>query len=202
MLSWRTTADTPIAGTVQEPQYPATIVLPHWFKLTRQGNTITAEHSLDGATWEALGTPTTIAMNQQVFVGLAVSANVGAANPATTTSHVTTPTVTGILDAAGPFDTFLDVGMPTNSPEDLYVMVEDNAGATAVVINSDSPTAVQSSVWKQWTIDLQAIADQGVNLANIKNLTIGVGSRAASAPGGTGTLFIDDIGLHKTALDP
>jgi len=199
MLSWRTTADTSIAGTVQEPQYPATIVLPHWFKLTRQGNTITAEHSLDGAAWEALGTPTTVTMNQQVFVGLAVSANVGAANPATTTSRVTTPTVTGILDVTGPFDTFLDVGTPTNGADDLYVMVEDIAGHTAVVINPDSPTAVQSSVWKQWAIDLQAIANQGVSLSSIKNLTIGVGSRAASAPGGAGTLFIDDIGLHKTA---
>ncbi|MEA3226752.1 MAG: PA14 domain-containing protein, partial [Planctomycetota bacterium] len=199
ILSWRTTADTDIAGTVQEPQHPATIVLPHWFKLTRQGNTLTAEHSLDGAIWEHLGTPTTVAMNQQVFVGLAVSANVGAANPATTTSRVTTPTVTGILDAAGPFDTFLDVGMPANGPDDLYVMVEDNAGATAVVINPDSPTAVQSSVWTQWAIDLQAVADQGVNLASIKNLTIGVGSRAASAPGGAGTVYIDDIGLHKTS---
>jgi hypothetical protein len=202
ILSWRTTADTDIAGTVQEPQHPATIVLPHWFKITRQGNTVTAEHSLDGAAWEALGTPTTIAMNQQVFVGLAVSASVGAANPATTTSRVTTPTVTGTVDSAGPFDTFLDVGMPTNGADDLYVTVEDNAGQTAVVINPDSPTAVQSSVWTQWAIDLQAIADQGVNLSSIKNLIIGVGNRAASAPGGDGTLFIDDIGLHKTALDP
>jgi len=67
-------------------------------------------------------------MNQQVFVGLAVSANVGAANPATTTSRVTTPTVTGILDVTGPFDTFLDVGTPTNGADDLYVMVEDIAG--------------------------------------------------------------------------
>jgi len=78
-------------------------------------------------------------------------------------------------------------------------LVEDIAGHTAVVINPDSPTAVQSSVWKQWAIDLQAIANQGVSLSSIKNLTIGVGSRAASAPGGAGTLFIDDIGLHKTA---
>lgn len=199
ILSWRTAADTPIAGTVQEPQHPATIVLPHWFKITRQGNTITAEHSLDGAAWEALGTSTTIALNQQVFVGLAVSANVGAANPATTTSRVTTPTVTGTVDSAGPFDKFLDVGMPTNGADDLYVMVEDTAGRTAVVINPDSPTAVQSSAWTQWAIDLQAIADQGVNLSSIKNLTIGVGSPVASAPGGDGTLFIDDIGLHKTA---
>jgi len=199
ILSWRATADTPIAETVQEPQHPATIVLPHWFKITRQGNTITAEHSLDGAAWEALGTPTTIALNQQVFVGLAVSANVGAANPATTTSRVTTPTVMGTVDSAGPFDTFLDVGMPANGADDLYVIIEDNAGQTAVVINPDSPTAVQSSVWVDWAIDLQAIADQGVNLGSIKNLTIGVGSRAASAPGGDGTLFIDDIGLHKTA---
>ncbi|UCE46744.1 MAG: hypothetical protein JSW47_14160, partial [Phycisphaerales bacterium] len=199
ILTWRTTADTDIAGTVQEPQHPATIVLPHWFKLARQGNTITAEHSLDGATWEPVGTATTIAMNQQVFVGLAVTANVGAANPATTTSRVTTPTVTGIVDAAGPFGTITDVGMPTNGPDDLYVIVEDTAGRTAVVVNPDSPTAVQSSAWVQWAIDLQAIADQGVNLSSIKNLTVGVGSRAASAPGGAGTLFIDDIGLHKTA---
>ncbi len=139
-------------------------------------------------------------MNQQVFVGLAVSANVGVANPATTTSLLSMLTVTGTVDVAGPFETFVDVGVAVNGPDDLYVMVEDNAGRTAVVINPDSPTAVQSSVWVNWAIDLQAIADQGVSLTAIKNLTIGVGSKMASAAGGAGTLFIDDIGVHKIGL--
>ena len=199
-LRWRTTANADIAGTVEEPQHPATIVLPHWVRLTRQGNSFTAYHSSDGAVWEPIGTPTTVAMNQQVYVGLGVSANVGMANPATTTSVLSTPTVTGAVSAAGPFQTLTDVGMRSNPPEQLYVMVEDSAGRTAVVTNPDNPAAVQSPVWKQWTIDLQAIAGQGVNLQSVKTLTVGVGSRAASAPGGMGTLFIDDIGLHDTSV--
>jgi hypothetical protein len=138
-------------------------------------------------------------MDRQVFVGLAVSADVGVANPATTTSRLSMPDVTGTIDAAGTFETFMDVGMPINAPDDLYVIVEDSAGNTAMLRNVDNPKAVQSPAWKQWLIDLQAVADQGVNLTNIKNLTIGVGNRAASAPAGTGTLFIDDIGLHDTS---
>ncbi|MHC4726219.1 MAG: PA14 domain-containing protein, partial [Planctomycetota bacterium] len=199
LLRWRTTTDSDIAGTVQEPQHPATTVLPHWIRLTRQGDTFTAEHSLDASTWEPIGEPTVVAMNQQVFVGLAVSASVGIANPATTTSELSIPTVSGTVDSAGPFETFMDVGIPINSPDNLYVIVEDSTGATAMVTNPDNPTAAQSPVWKQWSIDLQAIADQSVNLQNIKNLTIGVGDKNGQTTGGTGTLFIDDIGLHDTS---
>ena len=201
-LRWRTTAGADLAGTVQEPQHPATIVLPHWVRLTRQGNTLTAMHSSDEATWEPIGDPVTVMMNQQVYVGLAVSADVGAANPATTLSALSMPTVSGTVDSAGPFETFRDVGMPINSPDNLYVTVEDSAGRTALLTNPDNPTAVQSPVWKQWSINLQAIADQGVNLQSIKNLTIGVGDKNSQTPGGIGTLFIDDIGLHDTSLLP
>ena len=101
-------------------------------------------------------------------------------------------------DAAGPFDTFLDVGMPINSPDNLYLIVKDSAGGTAIINNPANPTAVQSSVWKQWSIDLQTIADQNVNLQAIKSLAIGIGDKSGSAAGGTGMLFIDDIGLHDT----
>ncbi|MHC4330709.1 MAG: PA14 domain-containing protein [Planctomycetota bacterium] len=188
-MRWRTTTDSDLAGTAEEPPFPATIVMPHWVRLTRQGNSFTAEHSSDGATWEPIGNPQTVPMDQQVFVGLTVSANVGAANPATTTSRLSMPDITGTVDSAGPFETFIDVGMPINAPDDLYVIVEDIAGNTALVSNADNPTAVQSPVWKQWLIDLQMVADQGVNLTNIKNLTIGVGDKTASAPGGTGTLL-------------
>jgi hypothetical protein len=201
-MRWRATSDTDIAGTAEEPPFPATIVMPHWVRLTRQGNIFTAEHSSDGTTWDPIGNPETVAMNQQVFVGLAVSADVGVANPATTTSILSMPSITGSVDTAGPFDTFVDIGVPVNGPDDLYVTVEDTAGATATVPNLDNPTAVQSSKWVQWAIDLQAIADQGINLSSIKNLTVGVGNRTAAAPGGEGTIFIDDIGLHDTDQMP
>ena len=195
-LRWRTTADSDLAGTILEPQHPATTVLPHWVRLTRQGNTFTAEHSLDASTWEPIGDPVTVLMAQQVFVGLAVSANVGAANPATTTSVLSMPEVTGTVGSALPFEDVIDIGMPINGPQDLYVTVEDATGSVGVVSHPDNPTAVQSAVWNEWPIDLQAIADQGVNLQNISRLIVGIGGQTD----GSGTLFIDDIGLHDTDL--
>ncbi len=86
--------------------------------------------------------------------------------------------------------------MPINSPQDLYVSVEDATGGFAVINHPDNPTAVQSAVWNEWQIDLQAIADQGVNLQNIGRVIIGIGGPTD----GSGTLFIDDIGLHDTGL--
>jgi hypothetical protein len=201
-LRWRTSEGSDLAGTAEEPPFPATIVLPHWVRVERQGNVFTATHSSDEVTWEPIGDPVTVMMNQQAYVGLAVSADVGAANPATTLSALSMPSVTGTVDSPGPFETFRDVGMPINLPDNLYVIVEDSAGGTALLTNPDNPTAVQSPVWKQWSIDLQAIADQGVNLQSIKNLTIGVGDKNSQTPGGTGTLFVDDIGLHDTSLLP
>ncbi len=168
-------------------------------KIERQSNIFTATHSSDEVTWEPIGDPVNVSMNQQVFIGLAVSANVGMANPATTTSVLSMPTVNGTVDSGGPFETFTDIGMPINSPDKLYVIVEDSAGKTAQVMNPDNPTAVQSPVWKQWSIDLQVIANEGVNLQNIKNLTIGVGDKTGQVSDATGTLFIDDIGLHDTS---
>ncbi|UCD27338.1 MAG: hypothetical protein JSV03_09415, partial [Planctomycetota bacterium] len=198
-LRWRTTENAELAGTAEEPPFPATLVLPHWVKIERQGNVFTATHSSDEVTWEPIGDPVTVTMNQQVFIGLAVSANVGIANPATTTSVLSMPTVSGTVDSAGPFDTFLDIGMLINSPDNLYVIVEDSAGNTAMMMNPDNPTVVQSPVWQQWSIDLQEITNEGVNLQNIKNLTIGVGDKTGQITGATGTLFIDDIGLHDTS---
>ena len=197
---WRTTADSELAGTAEEPPFPATIVMPHWVRLKRQGNSFIAEHSSDGTTWKPIGNPAVVVMNQQVFVGLAVSPNVGAENPVTATSVLSMPDVTGTVDVTGPFETFMDVGMPINSPDNLYVIVEDSTGSTAVITNPDNPTAVQSPVWKQWSINLQVIADQNVNLQAVKSLTIGAGDKSSAVAGGNGTLFIDDIGLYDTNL--
>jgi len=47
-------------------------------------------------------------------------------------------------------------------------------------------------------IDLTRFADQGVNLADVDNIAIGLGVTGnATASGGSGTLFIDDIRLYR-----
>jgi hypothetical protein len=45
--------------------------MPVWYKLQRSGNTFTAYQSLDGVTWYAVGSSTTVAMANTYYVGLA-----------------------------------------------------------------------------------------------------------------------------------
>ena len=81
-------------------------------------------------------------------------------------------------------------GSNSNAAETMYVML--NGSAT---VDNDNPTAAQASGWTEWNIDLQAFADQGVNLANVTSITIGL----RSVTGGTGMLYIDDIRLYPPA---
>jgi regulation of enolase protein 1 (concanavalin A-like superfamily) len=55
---------------------------PFWMRLTRVGNVLTAEASIDGLTWFA-SSPTTIIMTPTIYVGLAVTAQNNGANLAT-----------------------------------------------------------------------------------------------------------------------
>ena len=83
-----------------------------------------------------------------------------------------------------------------NAAEPMYVSVSNAAGTPAVVIHEDSQ-AVQIRTWQEWVIPLQAFADQGINLTNVDQIAIGLGSKGGVAPGGTGTVYIDDIRLYR-----
>jgi len=86
-------------------------------------------------------------------------------------------------------------GGSSNAAEPLYVAVSNNAGAPAIVARDD-PDAVARTAWRQWRIPLQAFADQGINLGNVDKIGIGLGSKSGmAAPGGSGTLYVDDIRL-------
>jgi hypothetical protein len=81
-------------------------------------------------------------------------------------------------------------GSNTNSTETMYVTL--NGSAT---VDNDNPDASTSPRWTEWNIDLQAFADQGINLSNVTSITLGL--RAVG--GGTGMLFFDDIRLYPPA---
>jgi hypothetical protein len=81
-------------------------------------------------------------------------------------------------------------GGSANAAEQMYVTLNGNAR-----VNHDNPNAAQASSWTQWNIDLQAFADQGVNLANVSSITLGL----SSVSGGTGMMYFDDIRLYPPA---
>ncbi len=83
-------------------------------------------------------------------------------------------------------------GASANAADRIYVALNGNA-----VVYHDNATATQIGQWKQWVIDLQAFADQGVNLANVNTITIGIGTKGSPAVGGMGTMYFDDIRLVR-----
>jgi len=82
-------------------------------------------------------------------------------------------------------------GDPDNAADPLYVALNDTA-----VVSHDNPDAAQIAKWTEWTIDLQAFADQGVDLTNVNTIALGLGDKKNPQPGGTGTMYFDDIALH------
>ena len=82
-------------------------------------------------------------------------------------------------------------GDPDNAAETLYVALNGSA-----VVTHDNPDAAQIAMWTEWIIDLQAFADQGVDLTNVNTIALGLGDKNNPQPGGTGTMFFDDIALH------
>ncbi len=82
-------------------------------------------------------------------------------------------------------------GNSANAAETLYVALNGSA-----VVNHDNPDAAQTGRWTEWSIPLQAFADQGVNLANVNTIALGLGNRNNPVAGGSGTMYFDDIRLY------
>ncbi|MBL7146677.1 MAG: hypothetical protein ISS76_20730 [Phycisphaerae bacterium] len=82
-------------------------------------------------------------------------------------------------------------GTANNAAENLYVALNGSA-----VVNNDNPDAALRTSWTRWNIDLQAFADQGVNLANVNSITLGLGNRNNPVAGGSGIMYFDDIRLY------
>jgi len=85
-------------------------------------------------------------------------------------------------------------GDASNAAEPLYVALNGNA-----VVTYDNPNAAQIEAWTEWTIDLQGFADQGVNLANVNTIAVGLGNKRNPVAGGSGKIYIDDIRLYRPA---
>jgi Concanavalin A-like lectin/glucanases superfamily len=181
-------SDSSVATTEQKA-----IKAPYWVKLERDvaGN-FRGYYSADGSTWTPMSwNPQAIAMGSNIYVGLALTAH--NAN-ATCTAKFSNVTTTGTV---GPQWADQDIGIPSNAPEPLYVAVSNAGGQPAVVTNPD-PNAATTTTWTEWVIPLSDFSNQGINLTNVDQLAIGLGTRGnMTTPGGSGKMYFDDIRLYR-----
>ncbi|MHC4323492.1 MAG: hypothetical protein ACYSUX_04380, partial [Planctomycetota bacterium] len=175
------------------------ITTPYWIKLERDvSGYFTVSHSVDGSDWESVGNsiPTNIPMNSSVYVGLALTSHNSALTCEAVFSNVT---ISGVF---GQQWMNQDIGIIGNDIEPMYVALSNTAGTSAVVYHDD-PNAAATDTWTEWVIPLQDFAGQGVNLADVDRIAIGLGTQGnMTIPGGSGTMFFDDIRLYRSRPQP
>ena len=84
--------------------------VPSWVRLVRSGDVFTAYGSTDGVNWVQIGDPVTVAMGDNVFVGLAATAHDDTALGASTFENVTVQQGPGALAGAGQAPAALALG--------------------------------------------------------------------------------------------
>jgi hypothetical protein len=161
---------------------------PYWVKIERAGANFTGYHSADGKTWSTVGT-TIIEMADPVLIGLAVTSHAAGEDRTFEFDGITaTGTISGSWQGA------VINAAQYNDPAAMYLTITDSAGKSATVT---SETAALTADWTRWAIPMSDFA--GVNFAKVQNVIIGIGTKGATAPGGKGIVFIDDIGYGRSA---
>jgi hypothetical protein len=182
------------AGESTNNDAPTAVAAPYWVKLDRTGDKFSAFISPDGVAWTQLGEPQTIPMTGSVLIGLAVCSHDAAIVTSADFSDVqTTGNVTGNWQLAA-----IGAEQPEgNSPEAIYVTVKDGSGKSKTVVNPDS-AATGRTGWRQWLIPLSEFTSAGVKMTAVDSIVIGVGNRTSPTAGGTGIIYVDDVGYGST----
>jgi hypothetical protein len=209
-FQWRPAAD----GASSNSDSTLVVKPPYWVKIDRLGDSLSGSYSADGTTWRSLGVPQVITMGAPVYIGLCVTSHQAGEQRTFEFDSITTMgAVTGAWQGA------IITSPHHNSPESLYVVVEDSAGKVTVVTHPD-PAVTTVTDWTQWRIPLSNFT--GVNLSKVRKMYIGVGDRttgpvgpqsagpdlkgvtvsAAQTPGSVGTLYFDCFSLLGTSPRP
>jgi hypothetical protein len=182
------TSDTSVVTTEQ-----TAISAPYWVKLERDvaGN-FRGYYSANGSSWISMSwNPQNISMGSNIYIGLALTSH---NNAATCQAGFSNVTITG---TTGPQWMNQDIGIASNATEPLYVAVSNATGNPAVVIHDD-PAAANIDTWTEWVIPLSTFADQGINLADVDRIAIGLGIKGnMTTAGGSGRMYFDDIRLYQ-----
>ncbi|MHC4558355.1 MAG: hypothetical protein ACYS80_13740, partial [Planctomycetota bacterium] len=139
-----------------------------------------------------------IFMGSNIFIGLAVTAHNASATCQAEFSNVQ-------VSVSGPWAN-QDIGIESNEAERMYVSVANSNGTTGTVYYEDNDNIVEDAtridIWTEFNIDLKDFQDQGVNLADVNSVTIGIGTRGSTTPGGEGKMYFEDIRLYQPRYVP
>ena len=91
-------------------------------------------------------------------------------------------------------------GTSGNSIESMWVELTDGTGRAEAIAygfyDDEDPNNIAQASWQEWIIDLQDFNDGGVDLGDVNSIGIGFGEVGAASPGGSGTVYFDDIRLY------
>ena len=182
-----------IADGSTDRQFMEGITAPQWVRLERtSGGLVRAYYSANGTDWERF-TLIQVPMTMPVYVGLALTSHDVDLTCKAVFTDVSFPDTT-----VDPQWTDQDIGMLSNDAEPMYVALN----GSAVVYHGD-PNAALIDTWTEWVIPLQEFADKGIDLANVDSIAIGFGDRDnPHQPGGSGTMYFDDIRLYLPRSEP
>jgi len=174
-------------GANTDRQFIEGITAPYWVKLERSlGGLVRAYYSADGTTWEQFDLQA-ITMSKPMYIGLAVTSHDAALTCEAKFSNVSFPDTNVDMQWADQ-----DIGMLSNVPEPMYVIIDDGAK-----VYHDNTNATLINAWTEWVIPLQKFADQGIDLTGVNSIGIGFGDNDnPQRPGGAGTMYFDDIRLY------
>ena len=189
-LTWRDFSN----GDMTEHNTQGGLTAPYWVKLTRTGNTFTAEHSVDGVVWEPVvdadSNTHDLVLIGDVYIGLCLTSH--------NSTAVTVAEYSGVQTSGGVSGVWQveEVGIdhPENDLADTYVSLEDTMGRKATV---SYPSGTVVNDWTEWKIPLTDFA--GISLNAVKKMVLGVGNADAPAPDGSGMVLYDDIRVLKPA---
>jgi len=171
------------------------LTAPYWVRLTRTGNTFTAELSADGATWapvvDAASNTHELTMMGNIHIGLALTSH---NENAVTVAEFSNVSTSGGTSGAWQIE---EVGIdhPENDLADTYVRLQDSMGRSFAV---SYPSGSVVNDWTQWRIPLTEFV--GVSTNSIKKMTLGIGNPDAPVADGAGVVYYDDI--HVTLPPP
>ena len=173
-------------GTSSNLDSGTVIAPPYWVKIERFADTFTGYVSPDGKTWTRLGT-TAITMTDPVYIGLCVTSHApGEDRTFQFDGIASTGALTGAWQGA-----VIDSPL-YNGAANMSLTIEDSAGKSATAAND---TLVTTADWTLWAIPMSDFA--GVNFTKVERIAITIGDEAATTPGGTGLVLIDDLGFGR-----
>jgi RHS repeat-associated protein len=146
--------DRPTTGgspTIQGIDGGQALPLPYWFKVVRSGSTFTGYQGPDGVNWDQIGSSQSIAMAQNVYVGLGVSGGNSSTlstasfdNVSISTPSSPAPFISTLSATTGPVGTQVVISGSGFGASQSSSVVTVNA--VPVTVNSWSATSITATI--------------------------------------------------------